>query len=124
MVERRAMPAKRERARALRREPATAEHALWQLLRRGRIGGVRFRRRAVVLGWIPDFWCPSAKLAIEIDARASAWKTERDRARDAHLARHGVRTLHLRADEILTNPEIIATRVETAVAEARPDLFP
>lgn len=29
------------------------------------LAGFKFRRRSVVLEWIPDFWCPAAKLAIE-----------------------------------------------------------
>ena len=118
MVERRATPEKRARARALRKEPPTGESALWQLLRKKQVAGARFHRRAVVLGWIPDFWCPAAKLAIEIDARASDWKRDRDERRDAHLARHGVRALHVSASEILESPGTVVAQITAALASA------
>jgi very-short-patch-repair endonuclease len=118
MVERRNTPAKHRRAKALRARPAIGDAELWQLLRRKRVAGLRFRRRAVVLGWIPDFWCPAAKLALEIDASESEEKHRRDEARDAHLASHGIRTLHIRAADIESAPERVIAQIEAAARDA------
>ncbi len=114
MVERRATPEKVARARSLRAAPSAVERTLWQLLRGRQIAGFRFRRRSVVLGWIPDFWCPAAKLAIEIDGKMTTTKISRDRARDAHLRSQGIQTLHVRAEDVLKQP----SRVIAQVAEA------
>ena len=122
MVERRSTPEKRARVAQLKAGPPTAELALWELLRRKQIAGARFRRRAIVLGWIPDFWCPAAKLAIEIDAGDSESKRQRDQVRDAQLARHGVRTLHVKAEDILRAPGKVITAVAAALGTAGRDL--
>ena len=123
VVERKGTAEKLARARRLRAEPPTAEYALWQLLRRRQIGGFRFRRRAVVLGWIPDFWCPAAKVAIEIDAGMSAEKTRRDQARDPHLARHGIRTVHVSGADVVTKPSAVVEQIAAALAAAVQDPF-
>ena len=49
-------------------------------LRRKQLG-VRIHRQAVFLGFILDFWCPAAQLAIEIDGECHdlAKDGERDR---------------------------------------------
>jgi len=75
MIRRLASELTRKRAKDLRKAPPHSEAALWQLVRRKRIAGFKFHRRAVVLGSIPDFWCPAAKLALEIDDTPSDWKT-------------------------------------------------
>jgi very-short-patch-repair endonuclease len=51
------------------------------------------------LGWIPDSWRPAIKLALEIDANINEAKTRGDPVRDPHLERHGIRTLHVRAED-------------------------
>src|SRR5688572_840049 len=104
MIRRLAKEFTRTRSRELRKDPAPSERALWQLLRRRQIAGVRFRRRAVVFGSIPDFWCPAARLAIEIDASSSDWKRSRDTERDARYAAEGIRTLHVAARLIFQDP--------------------
>lgn len=119
MVQRRATPEKQARARALRRDPPTAEYALWQLLRRRQVAGLRFRRRAIVLGWIPDFWCPAIKLAIEIDANMNQAKARRDQARDPHLARHGIRTLHVCAKDVQNAPGKVVEQIIAAAGDVR-----
>ena len=79
----------RDRARKLRKNPPVSEKVLWQLLRGKQIGGFKFGRRRIVLGWIPDFWCLAAKLAIEIDGDASDWKKDRDLRREKDLSDQG-----------------------------------
>jgi len=68
---------------------------------------MKFRRRSVVLGWIPDFWCPSAKLALEIDASTDDRKRQRDALRDAALESQGIRTLHINAADIFRSPDAV-----------------
>ena len=119
MVRRLTTPRKQQLAQKLRAEPSEAERALWQLLRRRQVGGFRFRRRAVVLGWIPDFWCPAAKLAIEIDGRATDGKRRRDEHRDAELAKLGIRTLHVAVQDVFDRPASVAAQISAELRAPR-----
>jgi very-short-patch-repair endonuclease len=119
MVRRLDTPLTRETARKLRKSPPASEAALWQLLRRPLVAGFKFRRRSVVLGWIPDFWCPAAKLAIEIDGVESEWKQRRDLRRDAEFARQGIRTLHIPATAIYQSPNTVIQEVTAALLVVR-----
>ncbi len=54
-------------ARRLRREQTDEEKELWGALRAGRFAGFKFRRQHPLGKYILDFYCPSAKLSIELD---------------------------------------------------------
>lgn len=49
-------PGKKEFARELRNNPTESERVLWERIR-NRSLGYRFRRQAILWGWIADFWC-------------------------------------------------------------------
>ena len=53
-------------ARTLRRAMTRPEVLLWQVLRE-RPNGLRFRRQHPVGPFVLDFYCPAARLAIEVD---------------------------------------------------------
>lgn len=90
------------RARALRRAMTDPEVILWTRLR-GRSGDQpTFRRQQPVGSIILDFYCPSLRLAIEVDG-ATHWGDEaqlRDAARDRWLRRQGVYVLRIAASRI------------------------
>jgi very-short-patch-repair endonuclease len=117
MVRRLDTPLTRQRARKLRKNPPASEAALWRLIRRLSVAGFRFRRRAIVLGWIPDFWCPAAKLAIEIDGTDSAWKRDRDARRETRFAEEGIRILHVSAQAIFHKPDSVVQEVRAALLD-------
>ena len=54
-------------ARQLRQRQTDAEQLLWQLLRNRRFLGYKFRRQHPACGYVLDFYCHDAKLAIELD---------------------------------------------------------
>jgi very-short-patch-repair endonuclease len=83
---------KLEFARRLRKKANPAERRCWQLIRRQRFGA-RFRRQAVIYGYIVDFWCPRLRIVIEVDGRHAI-----DQQREQNLISFGVRMLHLPAD--------------------------
>ena len=92
-----------KRARALRRALTLPEVVLWQALRGGRVGGLRFRRQHPVGPYVLDFYCPSARLAVEVDGAAHDLPEQaaRDRRRDAWLADQGIRGLRVLAADVL-----------------------
>jgi very-short-patch-repair endonuclease len=83
---------KLEFARRLRKKANPAERRCWQLIRRQRFGA-RFRRQAVIYGYIVDFWCPRLRIVIEVDGPHAI-----DHEREQNLISFGVRILHLPAD--------------------------
>lgn len=93
-------PIKTEWAKRMRTRPTRAESALWRQLRRERLG-VKFRRQAIIRGWIADFWCPSLRLIIEADG--SSHVAVKDAKMDKSLAKLGIKTLRFRNEEILCN---------------------
>ena len=54
-------------ARRFRRELSLPEKLLWVRIRRGEL---HFRRQHPVGEYVLDFYCPAAKLAIEVDGAA------------------------------------------------------
>ena len=78
-------PERVERARAFRENQSSSEEVLWALLRKERTG-FKFRRQHPVLGYTLDFFCPEAKLNIEVDGEQHEQTTEWDSKRDADLA--------------------------------------
>jgi very-short-patch-repair endonuclease len=119
MVRRLATDFTRKRAKELRKEPPRSEAVLWQLVRRKQIAGCKFHRRAVVLGSIPDFWCPAAKLALEIDESSSEWKRFRDAERDKRFAAEGIRTMHIPARRLFHEPHRLVEELVAAVLERK-----
>ena len=102
MTRRKATTSKTSQARSLRRDASATEQRLWRLLRGRRLGGFKFRHRSLVYGYIPDFWCPEARLAIEIDGKEYADKRVRDAIRDTRFFSHGIHTVHV-ASELVWN---------------------
>ncbi|HET8654865.1 MAG TPA: endonuclease domain-containing protein [Longimicrobiaceae bacterium] len=107
------------RARALRREMTPAERQLWTGLRGWGLGP--FRRQHALERFVLDFYCPSARLCVEVDGGVhdEADQQERDRARSDALAALGIRVLRVRNEEVLENPRAVLRRIEAELSRAR-----
>ncbi len=121
----RGMPAPRRtvgRARSLRRSMTLPEVILWQALRQGALKGLRFRRQHPIGPYGLDFYCSSARLAVEVDgdAHGFAARVLHDRRRDAWLARHGVRVIRIAAREVLRDEGLDNTLLSIAAAAEAP----
>ena len=99
-------------ARQMRKEMTSAERTLWAHLRANRLNGYHFRRQQVIAGFIVDFYCHRAGLAVEVDGEAH--NQSYDAERDTILAEQGVRVLRF------TNAEVASDirRVIEAIKEA------
>ena len=87
--------------KALRRESTPQEDMLWSKLRASQMG-VRFRRQHSVGNFILDFYCPTAKLAVELDGSQHAETEEKDVKRTEYLEREGIRVLRFWNNEVNT----------------------
>ena len=97
-----------EKARRLRRTMTAPEVTLWQVLRT-RPDGFKFRHQHPIGLLSLDFYCASAKLAIEVDGevhnRGDA--PAKDAARDAWLLAKGIRTLRIPAIDVQRQPDAV-----------------
>jgi very-short-patch-repair endonuclease len=89
------------------------EVILWDCLRKGRLAPFRFRRQHPVGAYILDFYCPSARLAVEVDGEGHGHPSQEahDHARDAWLNSRGVIVLRVAAADILDDeilPGVVA----------------
>ena len=90
-----------ERARRMRRALTPPEARLWVHLRQRRIGP-RFRRQHPIGPYILDFYCPRAKLAVEVDGAAHGFdeRIAHDARRTRWLAGRGIRVIRLAAEDV------------------------
>jgi very-short-patch-repair endonuclease len=102
---RRIPPEMTRRSRSLRRGMTDAEKKLWRNLRDRRLVGVKFRRQYVVSGYILDFYCPDAKLAVELDGDQHALpeRVVYDKQRDVKLCSMGIKVLRFANTDVLKN---------------------
>ena len=86
-----------EFSRRLRREQTPEEKDLWKALRGRRFAGFKFRRQHEVTPYFLDFFCPLAKLAVELDGSGHGLPEQRehDTERDAFLAAKRIEVLRL-----------------------------
>ncbi len=109
------------RARRLRRVMTLPEAILWRELRRRTLAGFRFRRQHPVGPYVLDFYCPEARLALEVDGAAHDLpdRAARDEHRTAWLAERGIRVLRLPACHVLRgdDAEHVLPTIAAACAE-------
>lgn len=87
------------RARELRRDMSPPEVMLWSRLRGRGQDHPTFRRQHPIGSIILDFYCPSCRLAVEVDGGTHATEEAiwRDRARDHWLAQQGIEVMRVPA---------------------------
>jgi very-short-patch-repair endonuclease len=101
-------------AKQLRREMTPEERTLWNELRRNQSDHLHFRRQQVISGFIVDFYCDGARLAIELDG--AYHDADDDAERDRALARMGVEVMRVENRQLR---EDLASVLERIVARAR-----
>jgi len=109
-------PALKSIARALRKQTTFPERLLWSRLRRRQLD-VRFLRQRPIGDYVVDFYCPTHKLAIEIDGHSHEGRFEADRHRQQALERMGVLFLRFTNDEVLRDLEGVMARIHIGLEE-------
>jgi very-short-patch-repair endonuclease len=111
-----------EAARHLRGEMTPAEKVLWAALQGRKVAGLRFRCQHAIGPFVVDFFCPAAKLIVEVDGSIHDQQVEQDAARTDYLTQLGYHVLRLRNEEVLTDLPSALTRIEQAVTTVPSDL--
>jgi very-short-patch-repair endonuclease len=107
-----------KRARTLRRKMTLPEVLLWERIRGGRLNGLRFRRQHPIGPYILDFYCASARLAVEIDGAVHDHQSQwtHDKRRNRWLGENHISVLRTPATEILNDEAIEALLASIAQA--------
>jgi very-short-patch-repair endonuclease len=102
---------KLQRAKELRREMTPAEKILWEELRANKLG-VHFRRQQVIQGFIVDFYCHRAGLAVEVDGDVHDLQKEEDERREKVLSEMGLKMVRFQNEEVLRNLAIVVGQIK------------
>ena len=111
-----------KKARQLRRTMTAPEVILWHRLRR-KPGGFKFRRQHPAGGYVLDFFCSEARLAIEVDgiAHEMSDRVASDAVRDRWLETRNVATLRIAAADVARSADqVIEWVVATCVQRCDP----
>jgi very-short-patch-repair endonuclease len=94
-------------ARRLRRRLSLPEMLLWRLLRVSR-RELRFRKQHAIGPYVADFYCPAAKMVIEVDGATHDYSQDADCKRDAYMTSLGLKVIRIAAADVLADPEAVA----------------
>lgn len=108
-------PRDTQRARDLRNRATPAERLLWRYLARSQLGA-KFSRQMQVGAFFADFLCRELKLVVELDGFSHDLRPEHDAARDRWFAGEGYRVLRFANADVLRDPEMVASAIQTEVA--------
>jgi len=101
-------------ARVLRNNATPAERALWRRLSGRQIDGFKFRRQQPIGDYVVDFYCPAARLVVELDGRGHERREQEDAWRESRLKALGLRVLRFFNRDVLENPDGVLTTIERA----------
>lgn len=97
----------------LRREMTDAEKIIWSKIRRRQINGLQFFRQKSIGNYIVDFYCPKARLIIEIDG-GQHYEDKAlisDKSRDLELEKLGFKVIRFTNIDILRNIEGVLSKI-------------
>jgi len=101
-------------SRQLRENMTDAERKLWAKIRRKQIKEYQFYRQKPIGDYIVDFYCPKAKLVVEIDGSQHlvGETIQYDRIRDDYLSSLGLRVLRFTNTDVLINIKGVVGSIE------------
>jgi very-short-patch-repair endonuclease len=92
-------------SRKFRKNMTDAERHLWSKIRIRQVGGYQFYRQRIIGDYIVDFYCPRAKLVIEVDGgqHNSDKAAANDEERSEYLNDKGLTVIRFDDIEVLKN---------------------
>lgn len=119
-IEPKTSPQMKARSKRLRKDAPIPERILWNLLRAGRLDGLKFRRQQALGPYVADFYCESAKLVVELDGLSHIGQEVRDDARDAYFRARGLDVVRVSNDELLRDRVAVCGIILEAALESLP----
>ncbi len=114
----------KERRRELRRNQTDAEKVLWKRLRNKGFFGLKFFRQYSVGAYVVDFYCPTHKLAVELDGGQHAGEEtkEYDSVRTDYLNSMGIEVIRFWNNDVLQNIEGVFAEIGKRLKPTPPGL--
>jgi very-short-patch-repair endonuclease len=102
----------KELSKSLRKNLTEAEACLWERLRLKHLGYTFFRQKPIG-DYIVDFYCPKARLVVEVDGGQHSEKETagNDRVRDSYLRSLDLTVLRFPNSDVLKNPNKVVERI-------------
>lgn len=122
----------KEFSRQLRKNATHSEKVLWERIKDRKIDGYKFLRQHPIMYdrqgndlrfFIPDFYCPAAKLVIELDGPAHELNREYDSWRNEILREKNLKVMRFRNSE-LRDLDIVLRKIRIAISESEARQFP
>ena len=101
--------------RKLRAKQTDAERNLWGYLRNRELCGFKFHRQHAIGCYVADFYCPEARLVIEVDGGQHAEQTLKDQKRTFHLNQLGCKVIRFWDHEVLQETESVLDAIRSAL---------
>jgi very-short-patch-repair endonuclease len=100
-------------SQSLRNNTTDAEKYLWSRLRRKQLKGRQFYRQKILGRHIVDFYCPKARIVIELDGGQHYEEDgrEKDRLRDEVLKGIGLTVLRFSNREVFENTDAVMEKI-------------
>lgn len=103
---------KREFAKQMRENPTPAEAHLWTFLRKEQLG-YRFWRQQLLQGYVVDFYCPRARVAVEVDGSVHELELQArgDKLRENSLTEKSIRLVRFGNEEVFAAPQLVLRKI-------------
>lgn len=100
-------------SRRLRKNMTDAEKLLWSRIRGKQLKGYQFYRQKPIGNFIADFYCPKAKLVIELDGGQHYCDEGKvkDNKRDGYMEDLGLRVLRFSDRDVFKNLRAIIEKI-------------
>jgi very-short-patch-repair endonuclease len=107
----------KQRRRELRRNQTEAEKTFWDHVRNRQFYGMRFFRQYSIGPYILDFYCPTMKLAVELDGGQHNQydSKEYDTVRSEYLKAQGIEVMRFWNHEVLIDTGGVLIRLAERV---------
>jgi very-short-patch-repair endonuclease len=98
----------------LRKHLTPAEASFWNLVKNSQLDGRKFRRQHSVGRYILDFYCPSERLAVELDGEIHLHERaiKYDQERKLFLTHFGIKVLRFENRLVFEAREWLANRIK------------
>jgi|WetSurMetagenome_2_1015567.scaffolds.fasta_scaffold814433_2 very-short-patch-repair endonuclease len=103
----------KEPSKKLRSQPTEAERHLWKRIK-GKHLGLIFHRQKPIGGYIVDFYCPEARLVIEVDGgyHLGSETKSYDKVKDETLCNLGLKVERFTNEEVLNRTDDVVERIK------------
>ena len=100
-------------SRQLRKNMTDAEEVLWSKIRLKQLKDCQFYRQKIIGNYIVDFYCPKAKLVIEVDGgqHYNDEGIKKDKVRDDYMRSHKLKVLRFSDLDVFENLDAVVEMI-------------